>query len=125
VTLRVPIPKKARRRTAVPWQYTVSRELSAEELQAVAHRFLSGTEYHKLISGDVYPGITIINGVYWGTYGKDKDLSQVARRWDEVEADFPEVLVDTTTEYLVTAALQDPVVHDVTDLTGGPTSSAE
>lgn len=118
MTLRVPIPKKARRRTAVPWQYSISRELTVDEMQAVAHRFLSGTKYHKLISGDVYPGLTIFNGVYWGTLGKDKDLSQVASRWDEVEAEFPEVLVDTTTEYLVTSALQDDVEPaDVTDLT--------
>lgn len=121
MTTRIPIPKKARRRTAVPWQYTISRELTVEEMEVVAHRFLSGTKYHKLISGDVYPGLTIFNGVYWGTLGKDKDLSQVASRWDEVEAEHPDILVDTTTEYLVTSALQDEVApREVVDLTAPP-----
>ncbi|QOP64302.1 hypothetical protein QDW16_gp02 [Microbacterium phage Quenya] len=126
MTQRIPIPKKAKRRSVVPWQYTVSREMNIDELQVVAHRFLSGTDYHKIISADVYPGVTIFTGVYWGTLGKDKDLSQVARRWDEVEADLgEELLPDTTTEYLVTAALQDDVVHDVIDLTQGPPPPVE
>lgn len=117
MTQRVPIPKKARRRSAVPFQYSVSRELTVEEMQVLAQRYLSGTEYHKLISGDVYPGITLFTGVYWGTQGKAKDLGKVADRWELVEAEHPDLTPDGTLEYLVTAALQDEVEVDVVDLT--------
>jgi hypothetical protein len=115
---RADIPSKARNRSCVPWRLSVSRELTGEEMQALVAAFLSGTEFHYVLQGNVYPGLTMIDGDYWGVYGRKKDLSQVARRWDEVEAQLPDLMPDAVIEYRVPSALLDPApVHDVQDLT--------
>lgn len=111
--VRQPIPAKARRRTAVPWRLTIGKELTADEVRVVVHRFLAGTKYHAVIQAYLGFGTTVVEGDYWGTYGREKDLSQVARRWDEVEADFPELIVDANVEYRVPPALADERVVEV------------
>lgn len=116
---RAIIPSKARNRQCIPWRLSIGKELTSDELQAVAAVFLHKTEYHSLIQANVYPGITQIEGDYFGTRGRNKDLSQVARRWDEVQERFPELIVDAIVEYRVPGALLDNVealaVDDLTD----------
>lgn len=117
---RMQIPKKVRDRDCVPWRLSISKELTNDELTAVAGVFLAGTRHHYLIQGNTYPGLTMIDGDYFATKGHGKDLSQVARRWDDVQERFPELMLDVTIEYRVPAGLLDDVApQDVTDLTGG------
>jgi hypothetical protein len=120
-TTLIPVPHKASRLTAVPWQFSVSKELTVEEMQVVVQRFLSGTTHDKVISGDVYPGLTIFNGERWLAGSKGKGLAQVAARWDEVAEDHGDLLPDATLELRITSALQDEVAaHEVIDLTAPP-----
>lgn len=117
---RMPIPKKARNRDVVPWRLSLSRELNQDEMTAVAGVFLAGTKHHYLIQGNTYPGLTMLDGDYFATKGRGKDLSQVARRWDMVSERFPELFEDSVLEYRVPSALLDPqedAVLDITDLT--------
>lgn|GEM_PF-7069732 len=110
---RQPIPKKARRRTAVPWRVTIGKELTADEARVVGHAYVTGTEHHALIQAYTGFGTTVFEGDYWGTLGREKDLSQAARRWDEVQEQFPELVVDAIIEYRVPEALQDERVVEV------------
>lgn len=104
---RVPIPKAVRNRDNVPWRLSIGKEFTQDELTAVAAVFLDGTTHHYLIAADVYPGITQMVGDYWATKGHGKDLSQVAKRWDDVQARFPDLIIDSVLEYRVPAALLD------------------
>lgn len=119
---RMPIPKKARNREATTWRLSISRELDLNELKAIAAVFLDGTKYHYLVQANVYPGITQLDGDYFGVRGRSKDLSQVARRWEEVEERFPELFPDSVLEYRVPAGLLDDVeplaVDDLTQVQG-------
>lgn len=115
---RTTIPKKARNRDVVPWRLSIGRELSGDELTAIAGVFLAGTTHHYLIQGNTYPGLTMIDGDYFATKGHGKDLSQVARRWDTVQTRFPELIIDAVIEYRVPGALLDETApQDITDLT--------
>lgn len=115
---RVAIPNKARNRDAVPWRLSVGRELTSDEMVAIAGVFLEDTKFHYVIQGNVYPGLTMIDGDYWASKGHGKDLSQVARRWDEVQDRFPELIVDAVLEYRVPGALLDEApAQEVIDLT--------
>lgn len=113
------IPKKARNRTCTPWRLSVSKDLTLDELQALVAKFLANTKHHYVISGDVTGmGLSFIVGDYWGTKGRDNDLSQVARRWDEVAEDLGELMPDAVLEYRVPNALLDELeILDITDLT--------
>jgi len=113
---RLPIPAKARNRDNVPWRLSIHKELTSEELTAIAAVFLDGTTHHYLIAADVYPGITQLVGDYWATKGHGKDLSQVAKRWDSAQERFPELIVDAVLEYRVPGALLDEVVFDTTEV---------
>ena len=116
---RTVIPHKARRRTVTPWRLSIGKELTGDELQAIVAQFLAETEYHYVISGDVYPGMTQISGDYWGSAGgRTKELGAVAEQWDQVAELLPELLVDAVIEYRVPAALLDPQPEQhVVDLT--------
>lgn len=115
---RTPIPKKVRNRDAVPWRLSIGKELTSDQLTAIAAVFLDRTTHHYLIAGDVYPGLTMLSGDYFATKGRGKDLSQVSRRWDMVQERFPELIVDAVIEYRVPSALLDEQeILDVTDLT--------
>ncbi|AUG84862.1 hypothetical protein SEA_SHARKBOY_66 [Microbacterium phage Sharkboy] len=110
---RQPIPKKARNRNAVPWRVTIGKELSADEARVVGHAVVAGTEHHALLQAYVGFGTTIFEGDYWGTKGRENDLSQPAKRWDKVQEQFPELVVDAIIEYRVPEALQDERVVTV------------
>lgn len=117
---RVPIPAKVRNRDNVPWRLNIHKELNSDELMAVAAVFLDGTSHHYLIAADVYPGITQLVGDYWATKGHGKDLSQVAKRWDSVQARFPDLLADAVLEYRVPSDLLDDFVTEVNPALGLP-----
>lgn len=116
---RAPIPSKVRNRPCTPWRLSVYKEMTSDELQAIAAVFLHDTKHHTLIQANVYQGVTQFEGDYFGTRGRNKDLSQVAKRWEDVQERFPELIVDAIIEYRVPGALLDDVealaVDDLTN----------
>lgn len=113
---RIPIPAKARNRDCVAWRLNIHRELTNDELTAVASIFLTGTTHHYMIAADVYPGITQLMGDYWAPKGRGKDLAAVAKRWQLVQDRLPEVVVDAVLEYRVPSTLLDEVEFDTTEV---------
>lgn len=119
---RTPIPNKARNRDCVAWRLNILRELTNDELSAVAALFLTGTTHHYLIAADVYPGITQLMGDYWAAKGHGKDLSVVAKRWETVQERLPEVVTDAILEYRLPVTLLDniEIVTEVNPALGLP-----